>query len=142
MQRDPIGFGGRQANLYVYVGNDPVNRVDPRGQFGLQDVFDYYDAWRAARARYSEESIHNGKGDAYAHCMASCLIAQHSGSGLAEFLGELNEIRGDLLHDQPPAERQMDEHNNACGRSYADDDADCSLACFSAAESGELETLR
>jgi len=29
--RDPILFAGGQANLYAYVGNDPVNMVDPSG---------------------------------------------------------------------------------------------------------------
>ena len=29
--KDPIGFGGGQANLFLYVGGDPVNRVDPTG---------------------------------------------------------------------------------------------------------------
>jgi RHS repeat-associated protein len=29
--KDPIGFGGGDANLYAYVGGDPVNRVDPSG---------------------------------------------------------------------------------------------------------------
>ena len=29
--RDPILFGGQQANLYVYVGNDPINLRDPLG---------------------------------------------------------------------------------------------------------------
>ena len=31
--RDPILFGGQQANLYVYVGNDPINLRDPLGLF-------------------------------------------------------------------------------------------------------------
>jgi RHS repeat-associated protein len=31
VSKDPIRFRGRQANLYAYVGNDPVNRRDPRG---------------------------------------------------------------------------------------------------------------
>jgi RHS repeat-associated protein len=31
VSKDPILFGGGQANLYVYVGNDPVNRRDPSG---------------------------------------------------------------------------------------------------------------
>ncbi|HET7544426.1 MAG TPA: RHS repeat-associated core domain-containing protein [Polyangiaceae bacterium] len=32
MSKDPILFDGGQANLYVYVGNDPVNFVDPNGR--------------------------------------------------------------------------------------------------------------
>lgn len=36
--KDPIGFKGGQANLYVYVLNDPVNLVDPAG-FGW-DIID------------------------------------------------------------------------------------------------------
>jgi len=31
VSKDPILFGGGQANLYVYGGNDPVNKRDPRG---------------------------------------------------------------------------------------------------------------
>ena len=29
--KDPILFGGGQGNLYLYVGNDPVNWIDPEG---------------------------------------------------------------------------------------------------------------
>jgi RHS repeat-associated protein len=29
--RDPILFRGAQANLYAYVGGDPINRTDPNG---------------------------------------------------------------------------------------------------------------
>jgi RHS repeat-associated protein len=34
--KDVIGFAGRQANQYVYVNGDPVNRRDPSG---LADIF-------------------------------------------------------------------------------------------------------
>jgi RHS repeat-associated protein len=34
--RDPEGFGGG-ANLYLYVGDDPINRVDPSGRCPCQD---------------------------------------------------------------------------------------------------------
>lgn len=30
--KDPIGFAGRDGNLYRYVGGDPVNLVDPTGE--------------------------------------------------------------------------------------------------------------
>jgi RHS repeat-associated protein len=31
MSKDPIRFAGGQTNIYVYVGNDPINRRDPLG---------------------------------------------------------------------------------------------------------------
>jgi RHS repeat-associated protein len=32
LQRDPIWFSGGQTNLYAYVGNSPVDSIDPSGQ--------------------------------------------------------------------------------------------------------------
>jgi RHS repeat-associated protein len=29
--KDPLGFTGGDSNLYLYVGGDPVNRIDPTG---------------------------------------------------------------------------------------------------------------
>jgi RHS repeat-associated protein len=34
ISEDPIEFGGGDANLYAYVGNSPVNLVDPTGLAG------------------------------------------------------------------------------------------------------------
>ncbi len=31
ISEDPLGFGGGDVNLYAYVGNDPVNFIDPNG---------------------------------------------------------------------------------------------------------------
>jgi len=31
--KDPIGFAGRDSNLYAYVGEDPINGIDPLGLF-------------------------------------------------------------------------------------------------------------
>ena len=35
ISEDPIGFGGGDANLYRYVGNNPVNYSDPYGLITL-----------------------------------------------------------------------------------------------------------
>ena len=36
--KDPIRFEGGDANLYGYVLGDPVNTIDPKGEFGLLGV--------------------------------------------------------------------------------------------------------
>jgi RHS repeat-associated protein len=41
LTRDPIGFGGGDANLYRYVGNNPLNEVDPFGTWPPKWVKEY-----------------------------------------------------------------------------------------------------
>ncbi|MBL7047939.1 MAG: hypothetical protein ISR96_00215 [Nitrospira sp.] len=35
ISEDPIGFDGRDVNLYAYVGNNPVNAIDPDGRWAI-----------------------------------------------------------------------------------------------------------
>jgi hypothetical protein len=38
ISEDPIEFDGGDVNLYVYVGNDPIDDTDPLGLFGIEDL--------------------------------------------------------------------------------------------------------
>lgn len=33
--KDPLGFGGGDTNVMAYVGNDPINSIDPTGLWGI-----------------------------------------------------------------------------------------------------------
>ncbi|MFN0061488.1 MAG: RHS repeat-associated core domain-containing protein [Myxococcaceae bacterium] len=39
--KDPIGFGGRDSNLYAYVASDPINRIDPTGHVPIDTIWDF-----------------------------------------------------------------------------------------------------
>src|SRR3546814_11629629 len=60
--------------------------------------------------------MHNGEWDAYRHAYASGEMTREYGEGTANIAGEANEIYGDLHHDQPDWEKNMDRWNNATGR--------------------------
>lgn len=40
VSEDPVGFAGRDVNLYRYVGNDPLNHTDPSGLIPLDTLWD------------------------------------------------------------------------------------------------------
>ena len=39
MGEDPIGFTSGDTNFYRYVGNSPINFIDPSGKFGVAGAF-------------------------------------------------------------------------------------------------------
>ncbi|MFO1257780.1 MAG: calcium-binding protein [Gammaproteobacteria bacterium] len=64
---------------------------------------------------------HNGSWDAFRHAYASGAMAYEYGTFIAKIFGDLNELRGDLTHQQPLYEKNMDKWNNAVGRSIGKD---------------------
>src|SRR5574341_1122704 len=63
--KDPIFFRGGQANLFQYVGNDPLNNVDPDGRCGIYilrfiaGVYAVYEAATAGREAYDTMVLNN-----------------------------------------------------------------------------------
>ncbi len=49
--KDPIRFNGGDTNLYRYVGNEPVNRIDSSGLY-TPDGWDLFEAWGYASSAY------------------------------------------------------------------------------------------
>jgi RHS repeat-associated protein len=145
ISEDPIRFAGGM-NWYSYVGNRPVNAVDPLGlevwepdQFTRTNLSIYFDAEHRAEEKYGRNP--SWPRDAYRHCLASCMIAFENGPGDAVVLGHLNELKGDWGQNQECGEKQMDYYNNAKGREFAEqasDVRDCETICYQAEQTGQL----
>jgi RHS repeat-associated protein len=134
--KEPLRFGG-DRNFYQYASSDPVNRVDPRGEYGVAVAVGVGVAaafWGWFYWEYYEEPLRDaddsglpgpidGEQDAYRHCLASCKLVQDGwGETMAENLGNWNEDPSD------PACR-MDLHNNAIGRGLGTGSAPCEASC-------------
>ena len=53
VSKDPIQWAGGQSNLYVYVRNDPVNQLDPRGT-DFWDELEEFEELHRTRNRYND----------------------------------------------------------------------------------------
>ena len=136
MSKDLIKYDGGD-NVYSYVMQNPVRWVDPSG---LNPWDDYDEASEAAKEM---EGPHNGIGDAYRHCLASCLVAEHNSNAVASSMGWFNEQVGDVAHNQEYGEHEMDDNNNEMGRFCAKlvkDASKCSQVCNRLATRNMLDT--
>ncbi|MEN9577073.1 MAG: hypothetical protein RJA70_82, partial [Pseudomonadota bacterium] len=142
--KDPIRWQGDQENLYVYLGGDPANWVDPSGESWLiagavavgavivDSVRIFLNAWDSSRRRYPYDDL-DPFSERYRHCLASCELTQRYASGYAEALGDWHEeIGADPTHPNC----DVDRANNREGREAGQDpETDCSLSCYGFAES-------
>jgi hypothetical protein len=74
------------------------------------------EALNSATNRFSEESLHNGRGDAYRHCIWSGHMTVLWDRGQAKKFGDLHEDKP----NNPRSEKAMDQHNNKYGRDVGD----------------------
>lgn len=154
LQPDPIGYSGGDANYYRYVMNNPLRYRDP---FGLRpaDEVPFPDSFppapsinpwtNAENAANDAEKVfpeyagEDDTADAYRHCLASCMVAEGSGTASSYLLGESYEIYGDIFHGQSPQAKCMDQANNASGRSMKGPGQSCANSCFAGALNGTLQ---
>jgi RHS repeat-associated protein len=136
--KDPIRWQGDQENLYVYVGGDPVNWVDPSGESWLiagalaiaaiviDTAWINEHTWQRANELYPYEE-QDPWSERYRHCLASCELTQRYSSDYAQTLGDLHEWwGGDPTHPNCELDRQNNEQGRQAG---SDPDTDCTLYC-------------
>jgi len=161
LSRDPLGEGGG-ANLYDYVGDDPIDNNDPSGLSinwtitkrnldesghdalsGMSPAEELIASWCAHEAgQKAEELVRNGQTDgpqdALRHCMWSCCMARLMGAQAAKVIGDNHENRNDKYGENNPGARNMDQSNNKSGRASANCSGSCADSCLAKLKKGRL----
>jgi hypothetical protein len=85
---------------------------------------------------FPNSGMHNGPGDAVRHASRQCKVTRKHGAAVAEAAGNAHE---DADSDNPPAERAMDQANNAAGRALASQEGSCTGLAAQASNNGTLQ---
>ncbi|MEW6118365.1 MAG: hypothetical protein AB1553_15935 [Nitrospirota bacterium] len=94
---DSVGKPPMETNLYMYTGNNPINRVDPLGLFWGGTETDSGVMWETptcTAALYEMASlaaqVHAGQiGDKRGHCLAHCEVRKACGKGFGDALSKV-----------------------------------------------------
>jgi RHS repeat-associated protein len=110
VQKDPIVFSGGQANLFVYVTNDPLNLVDPTGLMlparGPEPVVQWFDEQAESWYEIAGENWLNGDYLAAIGPAALGAFTQAVPDAIGWIIGELMPLPGCIVrierHGPPP----------------------------------------
>ena len=75
LQTDPIRFEASDGNLYRYVGNDAICKIDPDGKILVPAVAAVaaYSLWGAVCGHFATtKALQSCPGDKEAHCYTAC----------------------------------------------------------------------
>jgi RHS repeat-associated protein len=112
-QKDPIGFRGGQWNLYQYVGNNPVNFLDPNGFFFPGDHYDM--SYMAARNLGF--SIEAAKRIGY-----YTALADKDTQGKEWYFTRIHAMAGEIQIDENTSRYQTREEAMASTRAFVDEE--------------------
>jgi RHS repeat-associated protein len=141
VSKDPIRFQGRQANFYVYVGNDPVNLNDPSGlQYAGTTDCSYYTArcYQNGGAYYCDTAppwCERWGDSPWSNCTRSCLQScdAYNNPNADNFSPGYDEEAGECaaLAPEKPNNDFWDESNFDCH-------AICYASCWGLLATGGL----
>jgi uncharacterized protein RhaS with RHS repeats len=162
INRDPIEERGGW-NLYAFVGNDPVARLDAYGRDGMDPISDaalayasalcrcrkmirdaMYGAETYANQQYGSVSLpHDSEGsiiDIMTHCIGACEVSKGrsacDGSGV-----DPRKYLQDREHPERRGGDRNDYENNRIGFAVANSGRDCKQGCLQAFHEGWLWTV-